>query len=295
MDGRIIKGVAGDYSVYGEDGILYECKAKGIFRKDHTKPLVGDFVAIDRISEEPPAGNIVRLYERRNELIRPAVANVDQALVIFAMTMPKPNFQLLDRFLVMMYRQNVPCIICMNKVDLSDAEERYAVQRQYAGAGCDFLFTSTVTGEGMDELHAALSGKTTTVAGPSGVGKSSLVNMILGRAVMETGELSLKIGRGKNTTRHTYLHAVDSRTYLLDTPGFSSLTLPEMEKEQLRYVYPEFSRYEGMCRFQGCVHVSEPGCMVKQAVREEKIPPMRYERYVQLFEELKRQKRYPRE
>lgn len=292
MQGRIIKGIAGFYDVYGEDGILYECKARGIFRKDRSKPLVGDIVIIERISMQPPIGNIVRLCERKNELIRPAVSNVDQALVIFAMKMPEPNFSLLDRFLIMMKRQKIPCVICMNKADLSTRQEREQVEAQYAGAGCTLLFSSTVTGEGMKELRGQLSGKTSTVAGPSGVGKSSVVNAILDRPAMETGELSQKISRGKNTTRHSFFHAVDNGTFLLDTPGFSSLELPDMEKEELRFCYPEFSEYEGVCRFQDCVHVSEPDCAVKQAVAQNIISKTRYERYVQLFDELKSRKRY---
>ncbi len=292
MEGRIIKGVAGFYYVYGEDGVLYECKAKGIFRKDHQKPLVGDLVSVERISEKPPVGSIVRLYDRKNELIRPAVANIDQALVIFSLTRPEPNFQLLDRFLIMMGKQGIPCVICMNKADLVTEEVCGEVRRQYAGAGCGLLFTSAVTGSGMDALRGRLAGKTSTVAGPSGVGKSSIVNAVLGRPAMETDEISAKISRGKNTTRHTFFHAVDRSTFLLDTPGFSSLELPGMEKEELRFYYPELARYEGACRFQDCVHISEPDCAVKSAVSEGRISGRRYERYLQLFEELKAQRRY---
>lgn len=293
MEGRIIKGIAGFYYVSGEDGIIYECKAKGSFRREHKKPLVGDGVTIDVIDTAPPTGNIVRLHERKNELIRPAVANVDQALILFAMTEPKPNYQLLDRFLIMMRRQGIPCLICMNKTDLSTPKEREAVRGQYADAGCKLLFTSTKTGAGMEELRAQLLGKTTTVAGPSGVGKSSIVNEILQQSVMETGALSEKIKRGKNTTRLTFFHRVDAHTFLLDTPGFTSLELPEnIEKEELHFFYPEMDAYEGLCRFAGCVHVNEPDCSVKQAVADGAIPLQRYERYVQLFEELRSRKRY---
>lgn len=292
MEGRIVKGIAGFYYVCGEDGVVYECKAKGSFRREHKKPLVGDMVTIDKIAEHPPTGNIVRLHERKNELIRPAVANIDQALVIFAMTEPKPNYQLLDRFLIMMERQKIPCLICMNKVDLSTPTEWENVRRQYADAGYRILFTSTKTGAGMEELRTYLSGKTTTVAGPSGVGKSSIVNEILQQSVMETGELSEKIRRGKNTTRLSFFHAVDAHTFLLDTPGFTSLELPDMEKEELRFFYPEMDAYEGTCRFVGCMHVSEPDCAVKQAVSSGALQRERYERYVQLFDELRQRRRY---
>lgn len=292
MEGRIVKGIAGFYYVCGEDGIVYECKAKGVFRREHKKPLVGDTVTIDVLEENPPTGNIIQLRQRKNELIRPAVANVDQALIIFAMTDPKPNFQLLDRFLVMMERQDIPCLLCMNKADLTTQAEQDDVYRQYAGAGCGVLFTSAKTGTGMEELRTQLAGKTTTVAGPSGVGKSSIVNGILRESVMETGELSEKIKRGKNTTRLSFFHAVDAHTFLLDTPGFTSLMLPDMEKEELRFYYPEMAVYEGGCRFDGCMHVNEPDCAVKQAVLNGVLPRERYERYVQLYEELWQRRRY---
>lgn len=292
MEGRIVKGIAGFYYVCGEDGIVYECKAKGVFRREQKKPLVGDMVTIDVLDENPPTGNIIRLQQRKNELIRPAVANVDQALIIFAMTDPKPNFHLLDRFLVMMGRQDIPCLLCMNKADLAAQAEQEDVLRQYAGAGCGALFTSAKTGSGMEELRIRLKGKTTTVAGPSGVGKSSIVNGILRESVMETGELSEKIKRGKNTTRLSCFHAVDAHTFLLDTPGFTSLMLPDMEKEELRFYYPEMAVYEGNCRFDGCMHVNEPGCAVKQAVLNGALPRERYERYVQLYEELRKRRRY---
>lgn len=292
MEGRIVKGIAGFYYVCGEDGILYECRAKGGFRREHKKPLVGDVVTIDILEKCPPSGNIVGLHERKNELIRPAVANIDQALIIFAMTEPKPNFQLLDRFLVTMECQEIPCLLCMNKADLSDYAEQDKLCRQYADAGCKLLFTSVRTGLGLKELKEHLSGKTTTVAGPSGVGKSSIVNEILQQTVMETGNLSEKIRRGKNTTRLSFFHAVDAHTFILDTPGFTSLELPDMNKEDLRFCYPEIKKYEGTCRFNGCMHVNEPDCAVKQAVLDGTLPRERYERYVQLFEELQQRRRY---
>lgn len=292
MEGRIIKGIAGFYYVCGEDGTEYECRAKGSFRREHKKPLVGDIVTIDVLGVQPPTGNIIRLHERKNELARPAVANVDQALIIFAMKEPKPNYQLLDTFLVRMERQRIPCLLCMNKADLSTKDEQEDVRRQYGGAGCELLFTSVRTGMGMEELKENLSGKTTTVAGPSGVGKSSIVNAVLQQSVMETGDLSKKIKRGKNTTRLSFFHMVDAHTFLLDTPGFTSLELPDMEKEELRFCYAEMDAYEGCCRFAGCMHVNEPDCKVKQAAADGRLPLERYERYVQLFEELRKRKRY---
>lgn len=292
MEGKIIKGIAGFYYIHAQNGLVYECKAKGIFRKDNQKPLVGDNVSFTELTREPAQGNITELHSRKNELIRPAVANVDQAVVIFAAKDPEPNYNLLDRFLIMMEAQDIPCLICINKSDLITKQEQEKIYKDYEGAGCEILFTSTKTGENIDKLYEKLKGKTSTVAGPSGVGKSSMVNCLAKNEIMETGDISSKIKRGKNTTRHTFLMALDQDTFLMDTPGFSSLSLPVMEKEQLRFHYLEFSTYEGACRFQGCVHISEPDCSVKQAVASGKIPKQRYENYRLLFEELKQQKRY---
>lgn len=292
MEGKIIKGIAGFYYIHAQNGLVYECKAKGIFRKDNQKPLVGDNVSFTELTREPAQGNITELHSRKNELIRPAVANVDQAVVIFAAKDPEPNYNLLDRFLIMMEAQDIPSLICINKSDLITRQEQEKIYKDYEGAGCEILFTSTKTGENIDKLYEKLKGKTSTVAGPSGVGKSSMVNCLAKNEIMETGDISSKIKRGKNTTRHTFLMALDQDTFLMDTPGFSSLSLPVMEKEQLRFHYPEFSAYEGTCRFQGCVHISEPDCSIKHAVASGEIPKLRYENYRLLFEELKQQKRY---
>ncbi len=292
MNGKIIKGIAGFYYVYAENGVIYECKAKGIFRKDNRKPLIGDQVSIDVLSQEPAEGNIIRLRERKNELIRPAVANVDQAVIIFAAKDPQPNYNILDRFLIMMGQQGIPCLICINKADLIHEQEQEQIRRIYADAGCELLFTSAKSGFHIDELRERLKGKTTTVAGPSGVGKSSLVNQLARQDIMETGELSRKVKRGKNTTRHTFFMALNQDTFLMDTPGFTSLGLFELAKEDLRFYYPEFEAAEGKCRFQGCVHINEPDCRVKEAVKEGRISALRYENYKQIYEELKRQKRY---
>ena len=292
MHGKIIKGIAGFYYIYAEDGNVYECKAKGIFRKDNFKPLVGDNVEITVLDEEEKEGSVTSILPRRNSLIRPAVANVDQAFLIFAMENPKPNFLLLDRFLIMMKQQEIPAVICFNKKDVGEKEEMEKLYEIYTGCGYRVVLSSTYEGEGMDEIHEILKGKTTVVAGPSGVGKSSITNCMQGEVQMETGEISKKLKRGKHTTRHSQVIPVEKNTFLVDTPGFSSLYLTDMKEEELRDYFPEFVMYEPQCRFQGCMHIHEPGCAVKKALSEGKISQQRYDNYLALYEELKEKRRY---
>lgn len=292
MQGKIIKGIAGFYYVYVEGHGIYECKAKGIFRKDHVKPLVGDDVIVDVLDESKMLGNIREILPRRSALIRPAVANVDQALVIFAIVKPNPNFNLLDRFLIRMERQNLPTIICFNKQDIATDDEKDALRKGYETCGYQVCFVSALENEGLEQIKALLAGKTTTVAGPSGVGKSSLINQLAPKANMETGAISEKIERGKHTTRHSEIIAMGKETYIVDTPGFTSLDISEITKEELGSYYPEFAQYEPYCKFSGCAHISEPSCGVKDAVEAGKISRVRYENYKVLYQELKEQKRY---
>lgn len=287
LKGKIIKGIAGFYYVDVVGSGVYECKAKGIFRKEKKKPLVGDNVEITVLDEDAREGNLVQILPRKNELIRPAVANIDQALVIFAMEDPKPNYMLLDRFLVMMELQHVPVIICMNKKDLGTKEEMELFQNAYGGTGYKVCCISAQQGDGIEEVRALLKGKTTAVAGPSGVGKSTITNHVQQSVSMETGEISKKLGRGKHTTRHSQLIPIDSDTYIMDTPGFSSLDVELMEKEDLKQYFPEFTPYEENCRFLGCSHTHEPDCAVKEALGEGKISTLRYNNYLGLYDELK--------
>lgn len=292
MQGKIIKGIAGFYYVYVEDHGVYECKAKGIFRKDHVKPLVGDDVIVDILDEAQMLGNIRQILPRKSALIRPAVANVDQALIIFAIVKPNPNFNLLDRFLIRMERQKLPTIICFNKQDIASAEEKEALRRAYETCGYRVCFVSALENEGLGQIKEMLAGKTTTVAGPSGVGKSSLINRLAPEANMETGAISEKIERGKHTTRHSEVIALGDETYIVDTPGFTSLDISEITKEELSGYYPEFAQYEPYCKFSGCAHISEPSCGVKDAVENGRISRVRYENYKVLYQELKETKRY---
>lgn len=291
MQGKIIKGIAGFYYVHDGHSRIYECKAKGIFRNQNIKPLVGDKVEIDVLDEEAATGNVVRILPRTNQLIRPAVANIDQALVLFASREPLPNFNLLNRFLIMMEQQGVPCQICFNKTDLVDGKEEEKLRKAFLGTGYPVYSMSMYTGEGFAEIRKALLGRTTVLAGPSGVGKSSFINRLVPEAAMETGAVSEKIRRGRHTTRHSEFFCFEEDSFILDTPGFSSLWI-EMEAGDLKDYFPEFEPYWRDCRFQGCVHVNEPDCRVKQAVSEGGISPERYETYLELYQELKERKKY---
>ena len=292
MQGKIVKGIAGFYYVHVVESGVYECKAKGAFRKEKIKPLVGDNVIIEVLDEAQKTGNIKEVLKRKNELVRPAVANIDQALVVFAIVRPNPHFNLLDRFLIMMLAQDIPVTICFNKTDLSTEQQQEQLRKDYENSGCIVVFQAAAKGEGITQVEELLRGKTTIMAGPSGVGKSSTLNCISKDRQMETGEVSEKIKRGKHTTRHSELIYIGEDTYLMDTPGFSSLFLENIEKEDLKYYFPEFTPYENTCKFNGCCHIHEPGCEVKKALEEGKISKMRYDDYCMFYEELAQQKKW---
>ena len=286
MQGKIVKGIAGFYYVHVVESGVYECKAKGTFRKDKIRPLVGDNVEIDILDEKDMEGSITKILPRKNDLIRPAVANIDQALVVFAVTQPEPHFNLLDRFLVMMERKEIPTVLCFNKTDIAESPAITELKEIYSGCGYPVIFTSAREEENISQLKELLKGKTTAIAGPSGVGKSSLINLLQSEVRMETGSISRKIARGKHTTRHSELIVLGEDSYIMDTPGFSSLYVNDFEKEELKYCFPEFEPYEGQCRFIGCDHIHEPDCAVKAAVETGKINKVRYDDYTEMYREL---------
>lgn len=293
MKGKIIKGIAGFYYVHSpEDNYIYECKPKGIFRKQKIKPLVGDDVEISTDDVPKGSGVITDIFSRNNELIRPAVVNVDQALVLFAAAEPEPNLNLLDRFLVMMEKQNVRSSICFNKMDIVSNKKMSNLKDTYANCGYDVFVSSIIKEEGIHHIYDYIKGKTTVLAGPSGVGKSSLINRLAPDANMETGDVSEKIKRGKHTTRHSELIYVENDTYIMDTPGFSSLYINEIETDELKEYYIEFKEFDNYCRFIGCNHINEPDCAIKDALKDNKISDIRYKNYILLYEELKAQKKY---
>lgn len=292
MQGVIVKGIAGFYYVHLPEYGIVECKAKGVFRKEQIKPLVGDRVSIEVTDIEHKKGIISSVLPRKNELIRPAVANVDQALVVFASARPVPNFNLLDRFLIMMEQIGLPVVICFNKEDLISAKERKQVAEIYTKACKEVIFSSTKSEEGIKRILQCLQGKITTIAGPSGVGKSSIINLLQSGIQMEIGEISEKIERGKHTTRHSELLTINESSYIMDTPGFSSLSLFDLEKEELQNYYPEFLEYEQDCKYSSCTHIHEPNCAIKIAVNKELIHSTRYHNYELLYKELQEKRKY---
>ena len=291
VSGKIVKGIAGFYYVCIENGDVYECKAKGAFRNKNIKPLVGDNVVMDIINQEEKKGDIIEICDRKNELIRPAEANIDQAMIIFALKKPDPNLNLLDKFLVMMEYQNIDTIICFNKMDISDEDFMNELDSIYSKAGYKVMFASATEEKGVESIMEFLKNKSTVFAGPSGVGKSSMLNALTKDYKMETGSVSRKIGRGKHTTRHSEIFYVGDDTYIFDTPGFSSLYVPGMTKESLEDCYGEFEKYKDKCRFVGCAHISEPDCAVKEALAGGHIDESRYENYKLMYNELKEKER----
>lgn len=291
LEGVIIKGIGGFYYVKTREDI-YECRARGIFREENITPLIGDKVLI-RLSEEDNTGYIEKIFDRKSQLIRPPVANITQAIIVMSIKKPNINCWLLDRFLVMIEHKNLDIKICLNKIDLANEEDISLIEDIYSKAQYKIIKTSTKTGVGILELKESLKDNITVFAGPSGVGKSSLLNKINPRLKLETGNVSKKTTRGKHTTRHVELIDLDSRSYVLDTPGFSSLNMDFIEEDvELSRYFREIHEYSHRCKFIGCLHDREPNCEVKKQVEEGNISRERYENYLQFLEEIKNIRRY---
>ena len=289
MIGKIIKGIGGFYTIACEDS-KYICKAKGIFRKHNIKPMIGDDVVFSPPTTEEEEGVIEQILDRKNSPLRPAVANVDQILIVFAIKSPDLQLYLLDKYLVMMARWNVPVAIVFNKIDLVSDEDILKYVGLYSDIGYKTFACSAKEGSGLDEIKGFMLGKTTALAGPSGVGKSTLTNILCPAATMQTGLLSQKINRGKQTTRHSELFVVDYNTYLCDTPGFTSLYLLDIERKDLQLYFEEFINHIGKCKYNGCIHISEPDCSVKNAVGDASIARSRYDNYKKMLDEINERK-----
>lgn len=280
-EGLIVKALSGFYYVQTPEGLL-SCKARGRFRLDGTSPLVGDRVLCSR--DGTGGARVDRVKERRNWFVRPAVANVDALVFVAAGVNPVTDPFLIDRVSVIAAEANCELIVCVNKTDLHDGEE---LRRIYERAGFPVVATSAQTGEGVEELRGLLRGRISAFTGNSGVGKSSLLNRLLPGISVPTAQVSEKLGRGKHTTRHVELFCLEEGSYIADTPGFASFELEMMKpvpKDQLQYVFREFSPFLGNCRFLDCSHRREPDCAVRAAVADGEIDESRYRSYLRLYE-----------
>ena len=283
IEGRIIKGIGGFYYIETEKG-LYECRARGIFRKNKITPLVGDFVKISVVDEDNKKGVVEEIQERKTELVRPPIANVNKALIVFAVKNPTPHLSLLDRFIVLAERENLEIVIILTKIDLDDDNTFEKIKNIYEPCGYKVIGVSNLENKNIDKVKEELKDNTVVFAGPSGVGKSSLLNQIDSNFQLKTGDVSDKIKRGKHTTRHAELFELKFGGMVADTPGFSSLTLDDIEDIDLE-------DYDD-CKFGSrCIHQNEPNCAVKEAVENGEIPKERYESYIQLLNEIRQGKR----
>ena len=295
MQGRIIKESAGFYYVIPSDekdfdGKPWLCRARGIFRKKSLRPAVGDIVDFSLTGTQDVEGSVDAIEERKNLLFRPPVANVDKVLIVFSGSDPAPNLLLLDRLLVSMKMKSIEAAICFNKSDITEDEIISSLKETYEGAGYSVFVTAAVKGEGRDLLLSFMGGNLTALLGPSGVGKSSIMNMLTGEASAVTGEVSRKTGQGKQTTRTSEIYVIKDRenTFVMDTPGFSAFDVTELDSRELFHYFPEMERENGKCYFSGCVHMEEPveKCAVKTALSNGHIAESRYSSYRTIFEEL---------
>ncbi|WDV47643.1 ribosome small subunit-dependent GTPase A [Clostridiaceae bacterium M8S5] len=290
LEGIIIKGVGGNYYVKTASGVL-ECRARGLFRKQKIKPLIGDKVMVEVIDGDK-AGYIKEIKDRDNQLVRPTVANVSQAIIVFAIINPAPNLWLLDRFLINAEKNNIDALVCINKIDLAKDEEVNNMADIYRKAGYKVLCTSIKKNIGISALRECLKGNITVFAGPSGVGKSSLLNMVEPGLKLTTGDISKKTNRGKHTTRSTKLLELETDGWVVDTPGFSALDIDNIKEEELKDFFIDIKSYSYECRFNSCMHINEPDCRVKEAVENGEISKERYQSYLRFMQEIKQKRRY---
>ncbi|MGI8384508.1 ribosome small subunit-dependent GTPase A [Robertmurraya sp. P23] len=289
-EGKIIKALSGFYYVFSDDNQVIQCRGRGVFRLNKVTPLVGDEVVFQ--AENESEGYILEVKDRKNELVRPPISNVDQAILVFSAVEPDFSTSLLDRFLVLVEFNRIKPIICVTKMDLTSADDRVKIETyrdQYTKAGYEVILTSSETEDGLEQLLPHLKGVISVFAGQSGVGKSSLLNAIRPDLDLKTNDISSHLGRGKHTTRHVELIKV-GEGLVADTPGFSSLEFTDIEVEDLNYCFPDIEKLSEDCKFRGCIHLKEPKCAVKEAVNNGELPEYRYEHYELFVQEIKERK-----
>ncbi len=290
--GIILKGIGGFYYVKDENsGDVYECKPRGVFRKDSITPLPGDRVGFTVLDETEKLGNIDEIHKRISELVRPAIANIDQLIIVVAVKAPNPDFMLLDKLLITAEMKQLNALICINKVDLEDGNAKL-IREAYQLAGYNCIEISSVKNIGYKHLKNELKGHISVFAGQSGVGKSTILNHIMEAWVMETGTVSDRIERGKHTTRHAEIMELKYGGYVADTPGFSSYELTDVQFGELQNYYPEFRKYLNTCRFTSCSHITEPDCPIREALERGEIDNGRFQRYIQIYKALKEVPQY---
>ena len=287
MKGIITKGIGGFYYVKAQDGCVYECKARGVFRNEHITPVIGDEAEIE---VENQKGFITKIYPRKNQLIRPSVSNIDLLVLVVAAAEPDPNEFLIDKMLVNAHINGIKPVICINKTDISNGEELMNI---YLKSGYEVISVCAEENTGIEKLREIIRGKVSAFAGLSGVGKSSILRIITDND-LETGTVSEKIRRGKHTTRHTELFELKDGGFVLDTPGFSSLEITDIKADELWEYFPEMYECADECRFRGCSHINEPGCAVKEKLECGGISPTRYESYKELYAQLDKIKDWER-
>lgn len=283
MNGIIVKGIGGFYYIKASDDNVYECKARGIFRKEHITPMIGDRVEIE---VKGGKGSIMAILPRTTQLIRPPVANIDTLVLVIAAASPDPNLHLIDKMLINAEINGISPIICINKTDLAHREDLEEIYKNY-----QIINVSAEKNEGIDNLNEVITGKVSAFSGLSGVGKSSLLNLITNMK-METGEVSEKISRGRHTTRHIELLELKTGGFVLDTPGFSSLEIEGIKADELHEYFPEMADAKYNCRFRGCSHINEPDCAVKELLKTGRLAQSRYESYKELYNALKQIKEW---
>ena len=290
MKGTIVKGIAGFYYVKTKEG-LYQCRARGVFKKEGVTPAVGDEGIFEPGQGQEDDGIVAEILPRKNRFIRPPIANVDCFAIVMAAAHPKPNLAVADKFLIMAEKSGTEAVFCLNKMDLAKKGLMDQIRQRYKDA-YPVVCLSCTKEEGLEELKERIQGKRTALAGPSGVGKSTLLNALKPEAEAQTGLVSHKTKRGKHTTRHCELFDLGEGTMIFDTPGFTSFEILEAEEEERQHLYPEIRPFIGNCRYDNCRHLKEPDCAVRQAAEEGRIPMERYESYKAHLEEIQAKNRY---